>query len=451
MPYAYKTEDLKKLVTDYNHPLPGGAPGRVFLWDETLRDGEQTPGVYLTLQEKIRLAKLMDEVGVELIAVGFPAVSPSEKGIVKTLASEKFGHSKILAIARPRPDDVDACIDCGVSEIVIFMPISKLILTLLGKTQEEALEMLVESVQCARDHGMVVNWVAEDASRTDLDFLGKLTNRMLDAGAQRVVFSDTVGVLLPHGMRRMVRELKARVPRLERDQVPMGIHVHNDLGMAVANTVAAVLEGVTFPHVCVNGYGERAGNAALEEVTIALEMNGIDTGIDTTRLFELSQTAEKLFGLPLSAHKAVVGDFAFSHESGLHINAILAHPMTYEPINPKSVGRKRKFFLGKGSGSGAIQQKLLPLGIDLPQEVIRKIVNKVKTTRESTSKDDWYRTFHQLKALREQILAGITDADFFQIVQEIARSYLDEQWGSRLDAAIEKIKQHDKAGKSSPE
>ncbi|GAB4314168.1 MAG: hypothetical protein Kow0069_15500 [Promethearchaeota archaeon] len=438
VPYAYTTDELKRLVTNYNQPLPPTTPQRAFIWDETLRDGEQSPGVFLNLEEKIQLAKLMDEVGVEIIAVGFPAVSAEEKKIVRTIAAERFTNAKILGIARPRQSDVDAVIDCGTDEIVLFMPISDLMLTLLKITRQQALARLVESIECAREHGLFVNWVAEDASRTGMDFLVELTNRVLDAGAGRVVYSDTVGIMLPPAMTRFVREVKQRLPRLEREGVGVGIHVHNDFGMATANTVSAVLEGVRYPHVCVNGYGERAGNAALEEVVMALEWNGVDTGVDTTRLYELSQLAEKLFGLPLSAHKAVVGDFAFSHESGLHINAILAHPMSYEPINPKVVGRSRKFFLGKGSGSGAISEKLKPLGIQLPPDVIRAVVDEVKTTRESTSKEQWYETFTQLKELRGRILAGISDAEFFKIVQKVAREYLGEQWKARLDEAIRK-------------
>lgn len=443
LPYAYKSEDLKDLVVNYNlheNVRLATTPARVSIWDETLRDGEQSPGVFLRLEEKIGLAQLMDEVGVGKIAVGFPAVSASEKTIVKTLARESFQTAQILAIARPRTSDIDAVVDCDVDEIVIFMPISKLILKMLQVSREQAEEMLLTSIQAAHDHGLKVNWVAEDASRTEMEFLIHLTERILAVGVESVVYSDTVGVLVPHATSYFVRTLREAIPQLASGEVPLGIHVHNDFGMATANTVQAVMEGATLPHVCVNGYGERAGNAALEEVVMALEWNDIETGVDTTRLFELSQRAEKLFGMPLAAHKAVVGDFAFSHESGLHINAILAHPMTYEPINPKTVGRHRKFYLGKGSGSGAIQQKLNPLGIELPQEVIRAIVNEVKTTRESTSKEQWYETFHQLKNLRDKLLAGITDAEFFQIVQKIARDYLDEAWRERLDRAVEKSK-----------
>ncbi len=210
----------------------------------------------------------------------------------------------------------------------------------------------------------------------------------------------------------------------------MGIHTHNDFGLAVANTITGVLEGCQYPHICINGYVERAGNAALDEVAIILERLGIKTGIDLTRMPELSQLCEKYFGKPISQYKPIVGDNAFFHESGLHIAAILAHPLTYEPINPHMVGRQRKFYLGKFSGTKsityALQNKIKVLDLDIPEEVIRKIVIEVKKKHETTSKAELRKSFLIVKEELKKMTEGVSDKDFFNIVNRYAQPYIPE-------------------------
>ena len=432
MSYKFSKEELRELLIDYNKIALENydLPDIIEIWDETLRDGEQSPTVYLTLDEKIHLAKLMDEIGVKLIAVGFPAVSDSEKKIVKTIVNENINNSTILGIARPRKDDIDACIEADLKEIVIFMPISPIFRKTLKQNENQQLEQIKTSIQYAKDNGFKVNWVSEDGTRCDFSHLKNVFVTAIEAGAERIVLGDTVGVLTPPSTSYLIKRIKEEVISPLKEKIPLGIHTHNDFGLAVSNTITGVIEGCQYPHTCINGYGERAGNAALEEVATILERLGIRTGIDLTKLPELSEVCEKYFCKPLSQYKPIVGDFAFSHESGLHIAAILAHPLTYEPINPHMVGRKRKFYLGKFSGtksvSHALQQKIKVLDIDIPIEIIRKITTEVKRKHETTSKEELRKSFNIIKEELKKFTKGVSDKDFFEIVNKYAQPYIPE-------------------------
>ncbi len=432
MSYKFSKEELEKLLVDYNKIAlkDFDLPSQACIWDETLRDGEQSPTVYLTLDEKIHLTKMMDDIGVKLIAVGFPAVSESEKNIVKTIISEDCKNATILSIARPRKSDIDACIEANAEEIVIFMPVSPIFMKTLKETEEEQLEQIKTAIEYAKDNGLDVNWVSEDGTRAEFDHLKNVNITAIKAGAKRIVIGDTVGVLTPYSTRYLVKRIREEVINPLKKKVYMGIHTHNDFGLAVSNTITGVIEGCEYPHTCINGYGERAGNAALEEVAVILERLGIKTGIKLDKLPELSEVCEKYFCKPLSQYKPIVGDYAFSHESGLHIAAILAHPLTYEPINPHMVGRRRKFYLGKFSGTKsvihALQKKIKVLDLDIPEDIIRKIVNEVKTKHESTSKDDLRKSFKIIKEELKKITRGVSDKDFFAIVNKYAQPYIPE-------------------------
>ncbi|MFX1488528.1 MAG: LeuA family protein [Promethearchaeota archaeon] len=432
MSYKFSKEELRELLIDYNKISLEGyeLPESVDIWDETLRDGEQSPTVYLNLDEKIHLAKLMDEIGVKLIAVGFPAVSESEKRIVKTIVNENINNATILGIARPRKDDIDECIDADLSEIVTFMPISPIFRKTLKQSGEEQLEMIRTAIHYAIDNGLSVNWVSEDGTRCDFEHLKNVFNAAIDAGAKRIVLGDTVGVLTPHSTSYLIKRIKEEVIKPLDKEIPIGIHTHNDFGLAVSNTITGVIEGCQYPHTCINGYGERAGNAALDEVAVILERLGIKTGIDLTKLPELSRVCEKYFCKPLSQYKPIVGDYAFSHESGLHIAAILAHPLTYEPINPRMVGRRRKFYLGKFSGTKsinhALKSKIEVLDLDIPIEIIKKITMEVKKKHESTSKEELRHSFNIIKEELKKITKGVSDKDFFEIVNKYAQPFIPE-------------------------
>jgi len=435
MSYKFTKEELSKLLFDYNSlkdVLPIYKPSKVYIWDETLRDGEQSPAVFLTLDEKIHLSKLLDEAGVKLIAVGFPAVSKSEKDIVRALMREKHNNASILAIARPKKEDIDACIDSDAKEIVIFMPISDFFMKLLKLDEEQELSIIEEAIIYAKDHGLKVNWVSEDCTRAKLAHIFNVFNTAIDTGADRIVIGDTVGVLTPYSTRFLVNQIMENVIRKNKNTADIGIHCHDDFGLATSNTIVGVFEGCVYPHTCINGYGERAGNAALEEVVLILERNGIDTGIKMDKLMELSEITEKYFSQPLALNKAIVGRYAFSHESGLHIAGILAHPLSYEPINPKIIGRRRKFYLGKGSGShsiiNAIKEKIKVLDLDIPDEIIKKIVAAVKAAHEESSKGDIQKSFQIIKKELDKISKGVSDKDFFDIVNKYAQPYVPDEF-----------------------
>jgi 2-isopropylmalate synthase len=436
MSYKFTKEELEELLIDYNKigikEQKLDVPSEVCIWDETLRDGEQSPTVYLTLDEKIHLAKLLDEIGVKMIAVGFPAVSKTEKKIVKTIVNENFNNTIILGIARPRKEDIDECIDANLKEIVIFMPISPIFRKTLKQKPEEQLDMIREGIHYAIENGFKVNWVSEDGTRCDFQHLSNVFKTAIEAGAERIVLGDTVGVLTPLSTSHLIRRIKNEVIAPLNKKVPMGIHTHNDFGLAVANTITGVFEGCTYPHTCINGYGERAGNAALEEVATNLERIGIKTGIDLTRLPEISEVCEKYFNQPLALNKAIVGKHAFAHESGLHIAAILAHPLTYEPINPHMVGRRRKFYLGKFSGSKsvlhALQKKIKSLDLDIPKDIIKKIVTEVKEVHGEASKKELRKSFNKIKEELNKISMGVGDKEFFKIVNKYAQPYVPDDF-----------------------
>jgi 2-isopropylmalate synthase len=432
--YQFSKSELRELLYDYNRQkgvLPEDRPRKVGIWDETLRDGEQTPGVFLTVDEKIKIVRKLDEIGTAKIAVGFPAVSPNELNTVKEINNLNLNQAKILGIARPRESDINACIDCGLDEIVIFMPISDLMIKILRETHESELIKIQKSFDYAKQHGLKFNWVAEDGTRAQPDHLLKVFQMAVDAKANCIVLGDTVGILQPETTVYLIEKIKKEI-NWKNSDTALGIHTHNDFGLAVANTIAAVFHGATLPHVCVNGYGERAGNAAFEEVVVNLEGMGIRTGIEVKKLTELSQLVEEIFSLPLSTHKPIVGSNAFSHESGLHINAIISHPISYEPINPRTVGQERRLYLGKFSGSGsiinALETKLKSSELHIPKDVIYKILSDVKQLHEESSKEEKHQLFLQTKALVQKLRSGISDREFFQIVQKYAKEYLKGTW-----------------------
>lgn len=434
MSYKFSKEELEDLLIDYNKIALKNfeLPEKVCIWDETLRDGEQTPTVFLTLDEKIHLAKLMDEIGVKIIAVGFPAVSESEIKIVKAIVNEDCKKASIVGIARPKKSDIDACIDADLEEIVVFMPISPIFLKTLKQTEEDQLKKINTAITYAKDNGFRVNWVAEDGTRSEFSHLKNVFKTAIKAGAERVVIGDTVGILTPYSTTYLIKRIREEIIKPLKQKVPIGIHTHNDFGLAVANTITGVFEGCQYPHTCINGYGERAGNAALEEVVTILERMGINTEIDMTKLPELSEVCEKYFCQPLARNKPIVGDYAFAHESGLHIAAILAHPLTYEPINPKMVGRRRKFYLGKFSGTKSIihslQEKLNILDLDIPEEIIKKIVSEVKKKHESMSKEELRDSFQKIKAELKKITRSVGDKEFFEIVNKYAQPYVPDDF-----------------------
>lgn len=396
-------------------------PDRVWIWDETLRDGEQTAGTLLTIDEKIAIAKLMDEVGVAVIAAGFPMVSEEEQEAIRILSKEGFRNATLAAPARAVLGDVQTCIDVGAELIPIFIACSRLRLEYqLRMSLEEAIERLTKCTEYAVDHGVKVSYVIEDATRSDLENVAQMAKAAIEAGAESIVVADTVGFCRPGVIQYIINQVKAKLSTLTKKPYSTGIHCHNDFGLATANTLAAVEVGVTHPHVCVNGFGERAGNAALEEVVTALEiLYGVNTGIKTERLFELAQLVERSFAIPIPVHKAIVGQNAFNHGSGIHVHGTLAHSLSYEPIPPEMVGRQRSFYLGKFAGRHLIEYVLRKNGIPATSDQIQEIAQSVKRYHAKQNKQKILAQFDQCKEEFSHLKADLSEQDLLALAKPI--------------------------------
>jgi 2-isopropylmalate synthase len=312
-------------------------PENVRILDTTLRDGEQTPGVAITVDEKIRIAKKLDKLGVDTMEVGFPASSPGEMRAAREIL--KLGlNSNICGLARVLRGDIDAAIDCDVDYIHTFIGTSPLHREYkLKMGQEEILSKAVDSVEYIKDHGITAEFSAEDATRTEFDFLKKIYAAVEDAGVDYINVPDTVGVMVPSSMRFLISELKREI------NVPVSVHCHDDFGLAVANSLSSVEAGAEQVHATINGLGERAGNASLEEVVMALTSQyNIKTNIKTQLLVDTSEFVSRITGIKMPPNKAIVGDNAFAHEAGIHVHGVLQKAETYEPITPEMVGHTRR-------------------------------------------------------------------------------------------------------------
>jgi methanogen homocitrate synthase len=351
-------------------------PWNVEICDVTLRDGEQTPGVSFTCQEKADIATILDRMGIEVIEAGFPAVSAYEKECVRTVTALGL-DARICCLARSKQADIDAAIDSDVDMVSIFIATSDLHMQIkYGRPREVVLEDALELIDYAHDHGLAVRFAAEDASRTDLAFLEEMFCAGAEHGAALVSFADTVGFLTPLEMNRIMSRLVETVP------APLCAHCHNDMGMATANTLAAAEAGAYQLHTTVNGIGERAGNARLEEVLIALRLKGGVDRYDLTQLPRLSALVAEYSGIGVEKMHPVIGEHAFAHESGIHIAAMLKDPDTYEYVHPASVGAERHFVLGKHTGRKALEHVVCALGYALDSRQIGRVLELVKERSE---------------------------------------------------------------------
>jgi D-citramalate synthase len=338
-----------------------------------LRDGEQTPGVSLVPESKLRIAQRLDELGVDIIEAGFAAVSEGEMEAVSIIAKQGL-KAQISSAARGTKSDIDAVVKSGASTISMIIPTSDLhIECKLRKTRQQMLKVTDECVRYAKDHGLVVEFLAEDATRSDFDFLAEMFHIAVEAGVDRVVPCDTVGILTPERSADFFSRLREII------NVPIGVHCHNDFGMAVANTVAALGAGAEEAHATINGLGERAGNASLEEIVLTLRsLYKLDLNIKTELIYGTSQLVSRLTGVHVQPNKAIVGENAFTHESGIHTQGMLANPLTYEPIAPELVGASRRISAGKHSGSHAIRADLDNMGLKPSEEQFKEIFQRIK-------------------------------------------------------------------------
>jgi 2-isopropylmalate synthase len=409
-------EDGRLLVRNYvfDQAANQHLPEKVIFWDETLRDGEQTPGLFFTVEEKVEIAGMLDDLGVGIMDVGIPVVSKKEFEACKAIAREGTHNAVILAASRAVKADIDACVDAGAQETSIFIACSDLHLKYkLRMTREQCLENAVAAIEYAKERGIERCFVTEDTVRADLDFVAELYNAAIAAGAKRAVICDTVGVCTPSTAKWFVREFKKRVKPIQ-----LSWHGHNDFGMAVANSLAAVEEGVEIPHGCINGIGERAGNASLEEMVMALEvLYGKETGIKVEKIYAVSKRIEELTGIPIGTQKPLVGTNAYSHESGIHTHGILKHTLTYEPIMPEMIGRKREFVFGKHTGTTSVEEKLKDSGVSASPEQVKQLTDLIKVAAEGKTKADYADYIHQYHE-REHLRRGVSDREFWQLARK---------------------------------
>jgi 2-isopropylmalate synthase len=348
---------------------------RVRIFDTTLRDGEQTPGVTVTPDQKVRIAVKLDELGIDAIEAGFPIVSQGEMQAIKTIANQGL-RAEICGLARTTESDIDAAIKCDLSYVHTFIATSDIHMKYkLKMTREQVLEKAVRAVEYCKKHGLEVEFSAEDATRSDREFLINVFRKVREAGADRLDIPDTVGYATPQYMALLVGEVE------EVTKLPISVHCHDDFGMAVANSIAGINAGAACAHVTINGLGERAGNASLEEFVMALQcLYSRKHGIKTELLYETSKFVSNTMGIIVQPNKAIIGENAFGHEAGIHTHGIINNPLTYEPISPELVGRKRWLQAGKHAGAHGIRAMLEEFGIKPTDEQLRIIVEKQKNT-----------------------------------------------------------------------
>lgn len=349
--------------------MKNAAEERVLIFDTTLRDGEQSPGASMSVQEKLELALQLERLGVDVIEAGFPVSSPAQMEAVQLVSKEV--HKPVIAgLSRAVKGDLDAAAKAvggaARGRIHTFIATSPIHMEYkLNKKPAEVLQMAVDAVKYARGFVADVEFSAEDASRSEIGFLAEIVEAVIDAGATTINIPDTTGYAVPDEYAALIRMLREKVPNI--GKAVLSVHCHDDLGMAVANSIAGVQAGARQVEVSVNGIGERAGNAALEEIVMALrtrkDVLGLDTGITSEELYRTSKLLSSIIAMPIPANKAIIGKNAFAHESGIHQDGVLKERRTYEIMTPESIGRKAsELVLGRHSGKHGFKSRLQELG-----------------------------------------------------------------------------------------
>lgn len=389
---------------------------RLFIFDTTLRDGEQSPGVFISPEEKIHIARQIERLGVDVIEAGFPAASPGDFAAVSAVA-QALESSIVCALARTTEEDIrkaaEALEKAKQKRIHTFIATSLVHRKMkLRLSEEEVLDRTRKAVALARRFSDDVEFSAEDAGRTEPDFLCRVVEAAISAGASTINLPDTVGYNLPEEYAALIRQVMERVPNASK--AVFSTHCHNDLGLAVANSLAGVMAGARQVEGTINGVGERAGNAALEEVIMAVrtrqDVFSCDTRVDTTQLLPTSRLVSTITGFPVQPNKAVVGANAFAHESGIHQDGVLKHRETYEIMRPEDIGwGGTRFVLGKLSGRAALRKRLQDLGI-MP-----------------ASEEEFAELFSRFKALADK-KREVFDEDLYALVAEEAQEKREEKF-----------------------
>ncbi len=345
---------------------------QITILDTTLREGEQTPGVSFTIAQKITIARLLDEVGVDAIEVGDPNVSPDAQAFIERAAGMGLA-AEIVVHCRACDKDIDRALSTGARRLAIFLATSPAHLSSkFGYSEEEAITAAVRAVEQVRAAGVPVRFAAEDATRTGRDFLLRICAAAVAAGADRISIPDTVGVLTPDDARSLFRKLSSRL------DAGLDTHNHNDLGLALANTLAALEGGAGCAHVTVNGLGERSGIVSLAGLAVALKVHyNVDT-VAIDGLIELSRLVEEFSGIQVPANSPAVGAHAFAHKAGVHTAAVLKDPSTYEAFPPELLKRERSIVIDKFTGRSAVRARLRQLGLDPDEKCLKKVVAAIK-------------------------------------------------------------------------
>ena len=362
---------MRYFTSPYNFERQGCR--QVKIYDTTLRDGEQTPGVKFNKEQKINVARMLDQVGVNTIEAGFAVISEYDEGAIKAVASERL-NADVICLCRAKRKDIDAALRAGVDGIIIFLAVSDLHLKYkLHIDLKTAVNQAAESISYAKSHGLFVQLSAEDATRTSLDSLTALYTAAEKNGADRLGIADTTGCIRPGGMYHLIESLRKTFT------TELSVHCHDDFGLAVANSLSAYEAGIDAISVSVNGLGERCGNASLEEVVMSLyALYGVDLKLKTELLKGLSDMVSEYSRIPIPVNKAIVGDNAFKHESGIHVAAVMKCPFTYESYEPGLVGQERKLVFGRHSGSEGVKEKLSAMGIQVTDGELAEIVKSLK-------------------------------------------------------------------------
>ncbi|WP_051534221.1 homocitrate synthase/isopropylmalate synthase family protein [Desulfitibacter alkalitolerans] len=370
-------------------------PSKVLIHDSTLRDGEQAAGVIFTKDQKVEIAKMLDNAGVQIIEAGFPAVSPADQEAIRAVCNADL-NAKITCLCRAMEKDIDLAKKCGVSGAIIEVPVSYPRLKYQFEWREEdVIEKALRVVSYAKESGLEAHLFLIDSTRARMEFLESLVTRAVkEAGSDKVTVVDTNGCINPPGIKYLVKKIKSWV------NVPIEMHCHNDFGLGVANSLAGVENGAESISCTLNALGQRAGNSSTEEVAFALEcLYGVKTGIDFYKLYEVSQLVKRLSGWSFPPNKPITGDNLFTWEAGIPTAALMKNPHTVEPFQPEIFGRKHEIKLGKKSGKANIHWKLRELGLTLPEERIEKVLEDIKQ-----------------KAITFE--RALTDEEFIKIIEE---------------------------------
>ncbi|MFC2163131.1 2-isopropylmalate synthase [Candidatus Altiarchaeota archaeon] len=406
---------------------PMTKPKKIQVFDTTLRDGEQTPGVTLTVEEKKQIAKALSSLGVDYIEAGFPVSSEGEFSAVKQIKQMGL-KSEIVGLARCVEKDMDAVMDAGCDLVHVFIGTSPMHRKYkLKMSKKQILSRAEECIQYVLDHGFRVHFSPEDACRTELPYLKEVCRMADSMGVDHINIPDTVGVMTPSAMGWLISELGEVV------KTPFAVHCHNDFGMATANTIAAINAGAMIPHVTVNGLGERAGNADLEQTVMACKLiHGIKSNIKAKKIWETSRLVERLSGIKVMPNFPIVGGNAFAHESGVHVHGVLANASTYEAISPDAVGAKRKLVLGKLVGKHGVKDKLKGMGIRVTEKQAQEITHKVKDLADKGKKV----TEEDLAAIAEDMLGKVAKK---HLIVELKDMTLHAEYGKKPSASVSLI------------